>query len=280
MNSSRHWPASLPSGPGAAAANDWAHVVLVEPGDPLNIGAVARAMSNLGFHNLRLVAPPNFDREKAATSACWATPMLERVPVYPALEEAVADLDQVVGFSARHGHDRPRHLMLDEWCDLLAEEPPGRVGLLFGPEDHGLETRHLAPCRWLIRIPSSEENPSFNLAQSVLLALYELSRPRWRGIAPESKPRPGAAAFAALDRLVETVLTQCGYFRDGTPLPVPRIVKNLLRRTDPDQREMNILTGMFGKIHRALAGQVPARPVEEVKEGSGTESEEAEAPRT
>jgi tRNA/rRNA methyltransferase len=275
MPAPRESPASLP----APAAAEWAHVVLVEPGDSLNIGAVARAMSNLGFANLRLVAPPNFDRERAATSACWATPMLERVPVYATLDEAVADMDQVVGFSARHGHDRPRHLMLDQWCGLLAEEPPGRTALLFGPEDHGLETRHLGHCRWLIRIPSSEENPSFNLAQSVLLALYELSRPRWKDMPAESKPRPGESAFGQLDRLVEAVLTQCGYYKDGTPAPVPRIVRNLLRRTDPDQREMNILTGVFGKIHRALAGQVPVRKVEPIlSDPAAADSGDGESP--
>jgi len=269
MSASRSWPASLPS----SAAADWAHVVLVEPGDSLNIGAVARAMSNLGFANLRLVAPPNFDRERAALSACWATPMLDRVTVYPTVDEAVADMDQVVGFSARHGHDRPRHMLLDQWCGLLAEEPPGRTALLFGPEDHGLETRHLSHCRWLIRIPSSEDNPSFNLSQSVLLALYELSRPRWKEVPAEAKPRPGEAAFGTLDRLVETVLTQCGYYKEGTPWPVPRIVRNLLRRTDPDQREMNILTGVFGKLHRALAGQVPVRTVDAVEAGDAESSE-------
>ena len=46
-----------------------------------------------------------------------------------------------------------------------------------------------------------------------------------------------------------------------TPRPVPQLVKHLLRRIDPDEREMGILMGMFGKIHRALAGQVPVKPV-------------------
>ncbi|MCZ6749999.1 MAG: RNA methyltransferase [SAR324 cluster bacterium] len=250
-------PSSLPPDP----ASDRIHVVLVEPGDSLNIGAVARAMMNLGYRHLHLVAPPRYEPARAAVTACWATDILEGAAVHDSLEAALAPMEQVVGFTARHGHDRPSHLLLPQWCDRMAEEPPARTALLFGPEDHGLETEHLAHCRWLVRIPSASANPSFNLSQSVLLALFELSRRRWGGIAADEKPRPPISEFAQLDRLVEAVLTQSGYFRKGTPRPVPQLVKHLLRRIDPDEREMGILMGMFGKIHRALAGQVPVKPV-------------------
>ena len=269
MRPPRSWPASLPAGPDTAAgrahAAEWAHVVLVEPGDSLNIGAVARAMTNLGFRHLHLVAPPRYDRERAATSACWGTPVLDGAQVHATLEEALSGMEQVVGFSARHGADRPRHLLLDEWCARVSTEPAAKTALLFGPEDHGLHTEHLAHCRWLIRIPSSEANPSFNLAQSVLLALFELSRPAWGAIPREEKRRPTIADFRQLDRLVDAVLRQVGYFSKGTPRPIPRLVKHLFRRFDPDLREIGVLTGMFGKIHRALAGRVPVHPVEPVE---------------
>jgi TrmH family RNA methyltransferase len=251
-------PGSLPAVPAA----DWAHVVLVEPGDSLNVGAVARAMMNLGFRHLHLVAPPSYDRERAAASACWATPILNDARLHATLEEALAEMEQVVGFSARHGHDRPRHLLLDEWCARVAAEPAARTALLFGPEDHGLHTEHLTHCRWLVRIPSSEANPSFNLAQSVLLVLFELSRPGWSAIPRENKRRPTIGRHWQLDLLVETVLRQVGYFGKGTPRPIPRLVKHLIRRIDPDERELGVLMGLFGKIHRALAGRVPIHAVE------------------
>ena len=57
-------------------------------------------------------------------------------------------------------------------------------------------------------------------------------------------------------------LTQSGYFGKGTPRPIPRMVKGLFRRIDPDVREMGILMGLFGKIHRALAGRIPIQPVD------------------
>ena len=158
------------------------HVVLVEPGDSLNVGAVARAMSNLGFANLHLVAPPRYDAARAAISACWATPLLAQARVHDDLGAALADMRHVVGFAAREGRHRPQQQLLHEWAGRLAQQPPVRTALLFGPEDHGLTQEHISHCQWLVRIPSAAENPSFNLAQAVLLALYEryaICR-RWR----------------------------------------------------------------------------------------------------
>ena len=51
-------------------------VVLVAPRNPLNIGAVARAMSNFGFTDLRLVRPYDVAFQEARSAvrsrASWA----------------------------------------------------------------------------------------------------------------------------------------------------------------------------------------------------------------
>jgi len=269
-----HRPASLP----VPNANDHVHVVLVEPGDSLNIGAVARSMSNLGFRHLHLVAPPRYDPERAAITACWAVHLLAQAQFHDSLAAALADMEQVVGFTARHGRNRPRHLLLPEWTARVEARPLARTALLFGAEDDGLRREHLAHCHWLVRIPSTEENPSYNLAQSVLLTLFELSRPTWGETPQQPRRLPPARDFYQLEALVDEVLTRCRFYKDGTPEPIPDLVKHLLRRMDPDARELRTLLGVFGKINRALAGKVPlAEP-----EGGGkpweNRSAEAAAP--
>ncbi len=259
-------PVSLPE----MKAHDRFHVVLVEPGDSLNIGAVARAMSNLGFRHLHLVAPPRYDPERAAITACWAAEQLRAAPVYDSLEQALAPMEQVAAFTARHGRHRPGHLLLPEWTAKIAAAPPGPTALVFGPEDHGLRREHLAHCHWLVRIPSSGENPSFNLAQSVLLALFELSRQAWNETPRKARTMPAARDMYQLDVLVDEVLTRSRFFKEGTPAPIPDLVKHLLRRTDPDKRELRVLLGMFGKINRALSGDVPV---------ADAKGDEGEAPR-
>ena len=237
------------------------HVVLVEPGDSLNIGSVARAMSNLGLSHLHLVAPPRYDPERAATTACWASGLLESARIHATLPEALVPMERVVGFTARHGRHRPRHMLLPDWADEMASRPPATTALLFGPEDTGLRAEHLTACRWLVRIPSADANPSFNLAQAVLLTLFELSRKDWNDLQRPQEPAPAADGhLQQLERIVEEVLVRSGFYGKGTPEPLPNLVKHMLRRIEPDTREMPVLLGMFDRINRTLAGRSPAQP--------------------
>ncbi|MDH4247082.1 MAG: RNA methyltransferase [Deltaproteobacteria bacterium] len=237
------------------------HVVLVEPGDSLNVGSVARAMNNLGFTQLHLVAPPRLDLERAATTACWASDVLRTMKIHETLEQALAGMQQVVGFTARHGQHRPQHLVLPEWCGVMEQTPAEATALVFGPEDHGLRAEHVNHCRWLVRIPSNAENPSFNLSQAVLLTLFELSRRTWpeQASAESSLPAP-MKDFYRLERMAEESLTRSGFLGKGAPRPMLGLIKNLLRRIEPNEREMRVLLGMFDHINRTLSGRAPVQP--------------------
>jgi TrmH family RNA methyltransferase len=262
--------------PQRSTPGDRIHVILVEPGDSRNVGSVARAMSNLGFRHLHLVAPPRYRLEDAATTACWAADLLREARVHSSLEKAIAPMEHVVGFSVREGHNRPRLLLLRQWVELLNGDPPQDTALVFGPEDTGLRQEHVALCRWLVRIPSAEENPSYNLAQAVLLALHELSRPAGVAPVPAQARRPPQREFLELDRIVDEVLTRSRFYHRGTPAPLPGVIKQLVRRMDPDAREMRVLIGMFSKVNKALAGRVPVLPLADAHEvGSTDEAETA-----
>jgi tRNA C32,U32 (ribose-2'-O)-methylase TrmJ len=79
-------------------ASDRLFVVLVGARNPLNIGAAARAMTNFGITNLRLVNPyPLAFRE--AKSAVGASAVLKRAQEYKTISDAVADCSLVVASS-------------------------------------------------------------------------------------------------------------------------------------------------------------------------------------
>jgi len=125
-----------------------------------------------------------------------------------------------------------------------------------------------------VRIPSRAVNPAFNLSQAVLLALYEVERSlSSMSDAPEiAHDRAAWRDFYELDRIVDEALTRSRFYHEGTPEPLPSVVKHLFKRIDPDVREMQLLLGMFSKINRALAGEVPVRilpeePASEVANG-------------
>jgi len=241
------------------------HVVLVEPGESLNIGSVARAMKNLGFSHLHLVAPPRFDKAKAAITACWGADLLDTAEIHPSFEAAVRRFENVIAFSGREGKNRGAPLDLVTWGETLSSAAPLRTALVFGPEDNGLRQEHMEQCRTVLRIPSAVECPSFNLAQAVLLALFEISRRTDGGPAASASTRtaPEWNDFFQLDRLLDRVMAGSGFVRVGTPEPVPGLVKNLFRRIDLDKREMGILLGLFGRLDRVLSKRTEEPPGDE-----------------
>src|SRR5690606_39244186 len=71
--------------------------------------------------------------------------------------------------------------------DVLPGYLPGKVALVFGPEEAGLSNADLDLCHRMVRIPS---RGSLNLSHAVTVMLYELFG---RGDPVEERRRPGVA---------------------------------------------------------------------------------------
>ena len=87
--------------------------VLYQPQDPVNIGGVARAMSNFGLRRLRLVAPAAFDPARIAGIAHQANEIIAAIACYPTLAAALADCGLVAATTGRarrqrHARQTPR----------------------------------------------------------------------------------------------------------------------------------------------------------------------------
>jgi tRNA/rRNA methyltransferase len=233
-----------------ASPTDWIHVVLVEPGESLNIGSVARLMSNLGFKHLHIVAPPRYDRARAAITACWGEGLLDSASHHKTVAEALKDMEDVVAFSAVEGKNRAPAVELIPWADETLKHPR-QTALLFGPEDTGLLQHHIEHARLSVAIPANSENRSFNLSNAVLLALYELQRGAKslvgvnHELGADAKPS-SAQQHQQLDKLVEELAVASGFYNLGTSAGLKSLMKNLTRRMQPTEREMNVLLGLFG----------------------------------
>lgn len=140
-----------------------------------NIGAVCRAMANMGLSDLALVAAENINWDEARKMACAAHEILANRRETATIEEAVADCVLVVGTTARMGLYR-QHADLPRNCAplILNAADGGKVALVFGPEDNGLNNLELALCNRLIQIPSSKTYRSLNISQAVMICAYEL----------------------------------------------------------------------------------------------------------
>jgi tRNA/rRNA methyltransferase len=152
-------------------------VVLVSPRNPLNIGAVARAMANFGFGRLSVVAPfaPHW---REARSAVGAPELLAQARETETLADAVAQCTFVAGTGTlTYRKPEQRVVSLPDLAPLVAVELArgGRIGLVFGPEKHGLTREDLSYCHVMVEIPTDTRQPSMNLGQAVAVCLYELA---------------------------------------------------------------------------------------------------------
>lgn len=152
-------------------------VVLVRPRYPENLGAVARAMRVTGFEHLVLVAPHELAdsaHPRARKLAVGSLEILDRAAVLPSLDEALAQTSLSVATSARPGVGgivSPRMLA----ADLVARVPNlPNTALVFGGERAGLRRAEVDRCDLVCRIPMVTNEPSLNLAQAVMVVLYEL----------------------------------------------------------------------------------------------------------
>lgn len=239
-------------------------VVLVSTRNPLNIGAAARAMSNLGFAHLRVVNPYEASFREAR-SAVGAAPLLKKAEEFINVAEAIADCSLVVGTTAAHNRELHQSLItLPKAAPLIRKTlRSGRVALLFGSEKRGLSNSDLSYCHWLLRIPTREEHGSMNLGQAVAVCLYELAR-TIDGRQPRAKPRkdklsPEQATAGELDRITATLLDALrasGYLEQETPAPKEEKVRRMVHRLGLSRDDAKIWQGMLRQILWKLERQI------------------------
>ena len=235
-------------------------VVLVETSHPGNIGAVARAMKNMGLEQLVLVRPKAFPHTEASARASGATDVLESARIVETVAAGIADCGLVVATTARDRDQNVRVLdVRDAAARMVAESARGPVALLFGNERTGLTNEELSLAHLLLRIPANPAYSSLNLAMAVQLVTYELWRARGavHVAVPHGVPLATAEEMERLYAHLAEVLEQVG-FRDRTTSGTHLMerIRRLVNRAELDQNEANILRGILTAIQgrRRMAG--------------------------
>jgi len=226
--------------------------VLFHPRTTGNIGAAARALKNMGFADLRIVAARRPGGVAALKMAVHGRDVLEAAKVYPDLKSALADCTITVGTTARAGLYRsaarpPREAI----AELAALAPPNRIAFIFGPEDFGLTNRELKLCQRLITIPTSPDYHSLNLAQALLIVAYELrlacdAQPAAQLAAPVS-----LAATVEIDTMFERMaraLVRIGFLPADNPDHIMFAIREIFGRTRLMVREVDIFNGIARQI--------------------------------
>ena len=232
-------------------------VILYEPQDPVNIAATIRAMKNMGCRDLYLVKSVEYDPWRLAGIAHDTDDIIARIKNCDHIEEALTGVVRVAGFTARRRAAKrdvvtPRSAS----AELLEFACTGPVAILFGREDKGLPNEILDRAHVLVTIPTTE-HASLNLAQAVMVALYELhlaAADATRTLAPPRKDAPPASAeeYEQLFADAERGLHAIDFFKTRYHEHIMRTVRTLFYRASPDSRELALLRAIFIEIVRTI----------------------------
>ena len=235
------------------------HVVLVRPRFPENIGMAARACANMGVERITLVAPERWDIDKARPLATpQAETLLRRIQVVPVLAEALADAALVAGTTARTGGWRREALGPEQAAQALALAcaEGERAALVFGSEDRGLSNEEIELCHHLVRIPTAPDSPSLNLAQAVLLMLYECRKAGAKQHFPEdARPESRRANQAEQERLFQNVkelLLRIDFLHGDNPDYFLMPLRRFLGRAGLRRHEYDMLMGICRQLQNFL----------------------------
>lgn len=232
-------------------------IVLNETQDIVNIAGAMRAMMNMGLQRLRLVRPALFDAYRIAGIAHGSEPYLEQVEFFDSLDDALADVLQSVGTTARWRTSQfvwqhPRAAAVD-LLDLPATKDKP-IALVFGREDTGLTTEQVDRLDRLITVPTNPQHPSLNLAQAVLLIAYELRMAaEGKQALPTSRRTAPPAQTAELNAMfddVERSLAVIDFFKKRQPEMIMRTVRAAGRRAHLNQREAKLLRAMAIEVRK------------------------------
>jgi tRNA/rRNA methyltransferase/tRNA (cytidine32/uridine32-2'-O)-methyltransferase len=232
-------------------------VVLHEPQDPVNIAATIRAMKNMGCANLFLVRSVDYDPWRLEGIAHDTNDIIAQIRRCDSIDEALDGCVRVAGFTARRRAAKrdvvtPRAAS----AELLDYATTGPVAVLFGREDKGLPNEILDRAHIVVTIPTTN-HASLNLAQAVLVALYELhltAADATRKLAPPRKDAPPATTqeYEQLFEDTERALKAIDFFKTRFHEHIMRSVRTLFYRASPDSRELALLRAVFIEVIRTI----------------------------
>ncbi len=244
-------------------------VVVVEPETPGNVGTIARAMKNFGLSELKLVDPPELEPDGEAYGFAGHA----REDVLPNAEEVtfdeVVETYHTVGFTAITNEDSRRHVRFPfktpaELAESL-QAVDTRTALVFGREGRGLNNDELSRLDEIGSIPASAEYPVLNLGQAATVVLYEL-----RDLTVDETQLPDVERYRASEAEIERFYEFFRQFlddveyRDHKREKTARMVRRLVGRAHPTDREVSTLTGLFRRAHdRFQDRRAPDDPVEQ-----------------
>jgi tRNA/rRNA methyltransferase len=230
-------------------------VVLVEPTQPGNVGSAARAMDNMGITDFRLINPCHYFSGEARAFSMNARYLLHQAKKYDRLEDALEDRQLIIGTTARERDKIKKLTPLPHLSSIFEQyDKDTKIAIVFGTEKSGLCNEHIDLCNEWVYIPTYGKSSSLNLAQAVVVTLYELSKLyNAEPIQFEQQIIPASSkSVEAMKAHLFNIMDMIGFLRKSSRESIWTSFSDLIGRAKPDERDIRMLRGFFNRIDVTL----------------------------
>lgn len=216
-------------------------IVLVSPLYEGNVGFAARVMKNFGFTRLVLIDPCELGDE-AFMRAAHAADVLENAERL-SFEEVCARSSIVIATTGEVSKSvcnpmRMPYFSPNEIRELIADID-GRISILFGRENWGLNNEEIQKSDIVCTIPSAKEYPILNLSHAVGIVCYELAHlPRGEYLLATREEME--YLYAHIDSYLTLI-----HHPDFKRVPTMLLIRRVLGRAMLTSREATTLHGLL-----------------------------------
>jgi TrmH family RNA methyltransferase len=233
-------------------------VVLVEPLNDGNVGAIARAMKNFGLEELVLVRPCAIG-EEAIKRAMHGVDVLKGAKRAFTEDEALKGADFVAATSGICTSNEKRFSRISmsprEFSEKV-KDVDGTIALLFGREDFGLDKELLRRCDFLVTIPANPEYTVMNISHAAAVMFYEIFASN------VTKWEPAKAGEMETEKLHEyfSMLLDTIDYPKHKKTKTKVMFRRLMARSAPSTWEFHTLMGVLNDaVKRCSDGELPKK---------------------
>jgi len=223
-------------------------IVLIEPENPGNIGAIARAMKNFDLNKLVLVNPKCRINQESKNRAKWAQDILKNAKV--AKFDYLKKFHTLVATTSQLGTDYniPRSPITPE--QLASKLNVNKnIAVLFGREGIGLRNEEIQMCDFVVTIPTSKKYPTMNISHSAAIVFYEIFKAIGKNKVGEQIKIAGKAEKEHLMKLINLELDKMEFATPSKKKTQQMIWKRIIGKSFLTRREIFALMGFFKKLN-------------------------------
>ena len=222
-------------------------VVLVEPENAGNVGAIARCMKNFGLKDLVLVNPLcDCNCSEAIARSKHAKDVLDNARVV----KKIPSFDCLVATTSQVGSDYniPRSPVNPEQLAEMLKGKKGKIAILFGREGKGLSNIEIESCDFIVTIESSKKYPVLNVSHSASIIFYELFKKLGSDKIAQNFVSAGKVEKDQIMKMLKQCMNKLPFKTSDKKSTQVKVWKRLIGKSFLTKREAYAVMGFFRKI--------------------------------